>query len=55
MMVGLYSHCFVHGRLNVPSDIQWYGNEVKDKTPFGYAHAEIRTLVVVIVVQRATP
>jgi len=36
-----YAHCMLSG----PSDLQ---SEVKDETPFRYAHAEIRTQVVVI-------
>jgi len=36
-----YAHFCAHGRLNGPS-------EVKDETPFTYAHAEIRTRMVVI-------
>ena len=41
-------HFCVHDRLNGPSVLQRWWSEVKDETPFRYAHAEIRTRVVVI-------
>jgi len=34
--------------LNWPSDLQRWWSEVKDETTFRYAHAEIRTQVLVI-------
>ena len=43
-----YSHINAHGRLNGPSDLQRLWSEVKDEAPSIYAHAEIRTRVVVI-------
>jgi len=43
-----YGHFCARGRLNGPSDLQMKWGEVKDETTFRYAHAEIRTRVVVI-------
>ena len=43
-----YGHCCAHGRPNGPSDLQRYWSEVKDETPFRYAHAWILIHVVVI-------
>ena len=43
-----YGHFCAHGRLNGPSELRKQWSEHKDETPFRYAHAEIRTRVVVI-------
>ena len=43
-----YSHRCAHGRLNGPIDLRRNWSEVEDETTFRYAHAEIRTQVVVI-------
>jgi len=43
-----YGHFCAQSSLNGPSDLQTYWSEVKDETIFRYAHAEIRTRVVVI-------
>ena len=43
-----YDHFCARGRLNGPSDLQRQWSEVKDETPFRYAHAEVRTQIVVI-------
>ena len=43
-----YGRFCAHGKLNAPSDLQKKWCEVKDETPFRYAHAQIRTQVVVI-------
>ena len=50
MMIDVYGHFCAQGRLNGPSDLQRYWDEVKDETTFRYAHARIRTRVVVICV-----
>jgi len=38
----------IDGRLNGSSDLQRQCGEVKDETPFRYAHTDIRTQMVVI-------
>ena len=43
-----YGPFCAYGRLNGPSDFQRQWSEVVDETLFRYAHAEIRTQVVVI-------
>jgi hypothetical protein len=43
-----YGHFCTQGRLNGLNDFQREWREVKDETPFGYAHAEIRAKVVSI-------
>jgi len=43
-----YAHFCAQGRLNGPSDLRRQWDEVKDETTFRYAHAGIRTRVVVI-------
>ena len=48
IMIGVCDHVCAQGRLNGPSDLQREWNEMKDETPFKYAHTAIRTLVVVI-------
>ena len=47
MVNGLRPLC-ARGRLNGPSDLQRQWSEVKYETPFRYAHAAIRTRMVVI-------
>jgi len=43
-----YGHFCVHRILNGPSDLQMQWSEVKDETPFRYAHGDIRTQEAVI-------
>ena len=43
-----HSHFCAQGKLNGPSDLRRKWDEVKDETPFRYAHTEIKTKVVVI-------
>ena len=40
------THMSAHGKLNRPSDFRSLWSEVKDETPFRYAHAHIRIRVV---------
>jgi len=43
-----YGNFCEHGRLNGPNGRQRWWSEVKDETPFRYAHIEIQTQVAVI-------